>query len=297
MAAVRREPGRGAARQQVPQDGVQAVRGAGALVDQVIVSLGQQSEDRGLVLRGDLAQVGSEKGDLSDVQRVGRVGLAVIAGRQETGPGRQGRGHIDKVLVRSGQLLGGRPPEPDDAFDGEATLGPLLAPAHQLTEGFGVDDGLPLANLVACGIDREGGVRGLVGVDSDGDHARPDQVLGGAEVCGGHPDLKVRSHTFMPLSSHTARVPVGGGTLIMSQPRRAAWGNASPCRPAPWTLRLQTGRLGSIQQVRGDVSIDRMRARHDQAVGWPQASASTTAEMTGEADPPGEPTAETWCPV
>ncbi|MFE7278738.1 hypothetical protein, partial [Streptomyces sp. NPDC057623] len=27
--------------------------------------------------------------------------------------------------------------------------------------------------------------------------------------------------------------------------------NASPCRPAPWTLRLQTGRLGSIQQVRG----------------------------------------------
>ncbi|MCX5097214.1 hypothetical protein OOK36_52845 [Streptomyces sp. NBC_00365] len=24
-----------------------------------------------------------------------------------------------------------------------------------------------------------------------------------------------------------------------------------PCRPAPWTLRLQTARLGSIQQARG----------------------------------------------
>ncbi|MEU1597894.1 hypothetical protein ABZ468_34920 [Streptomyces sp. NPDC005708] len=31
----------------------------------------------------------------------------------------------------------------------------------------------------------------------------------------------------------------------------AAGGRESgPCRPAPWTLRLQTGRLGSIEQVR-----------------------------------------------
>ena len=54
----------------------------------------------------------------------------------------------------------------------------------------------------------------------------------------------------MPLSSHTARVPAGGGTLWKSQPGGGK-GHTDPCRPAPWTLRLQTARLGSIQQVRG----------------------------------------------
>lgn len=53
----------------------------------------------------------------------------------------------------------------------------------------------------------------------------------------------------MPLSSHTARVPAGGGTLWKSQPGGGK-GHTDPCRPAPWTLRLQTARLGSIQQVR-----------------------------------------------
>jgi hypothetical protein len=35
---------------------------------------------------------------------------------------------------------------------------------------------------------------------------------------------------FMPLSSHTARVPVGGGTLSMSQPTR---GGKEHCGPVP----------------------------------------------------------------
>ncbi|GHD80315.1 hypothetical protein GCM10010317_102200 [Streptomyces mirabilis] len=54
----------------------------------------------------------------------------------------------------------------------------------------------------------------------------------------------------MLLSSHTAWVPAGGGTLWKSQPGGGK-GHTDPCRPAPWTLRLQTARLGSIQQVRG----------------------------------------------
>ena len=54
----------------------------------------------------------------------------------------------------------------------------------------------------------------------------------------------------MPLSSHTAWVPAGGGTLRRSQPDGGK-GHTDPCRPAPWTLRLQTEHLDSIQQVRG----------------------------------------------
>lgn len=38
---------------------------------------------------------------------------------------------------------------------------------------------------MACGVDRDGGVRGLVGIDSDSDHARPDQMLDGAEYAVG----------------------------------------------------------------------------------------------------------------
>ncbi|MET7980989.1 hypothetical protein ABZW44_50255, partial [Streptomyces mirabilis] len=36
-------------------------------------------------------------------------------------------------------------------------------------------------------------------------------------------------------------------------------GHTDPCRPAPWTLRLQTARLGSIQQVRG-INLNTHRA-------------------------------------
>ncbi|MET8647978.1 hypothetical protein [Streptomyces sp. NPDC004675] len=74
-------------------------------------------------------------------------------------------------------------------FDCEASLGPLLAPAHELAEGSGVHDEPTLADLVAYGVDRNGGVRGLAKVEPDRDHARPDLVLEAAEVCGGHPDL------------------------------------------------------------------------------------------------------------
>lgn len=53
----------------------------------------------------------------------------------------------------------------------------------------------------------------------------------------------------MPLSSHTARVPDGGGALVMSRPE-GGMGQREPVPSGPWTLRLQTECLGSIQQVR-----------------------------------------------
>lgn len=67
-----REPSRGASRQKIPQDSIQAVRGAGAgaLIDQVVVSLGQQTKDRRLVLRANLAQAG--EGAAVDSEKPGK---------------------------------------------------------------------------------------------------------------------------------------------------------------------------------------------------------------------------------
>ena len=132
-----------------------------------------KEEDGGLVLRSDLAQVLAEERDRGDVQGVGGVGLAVPAGGQQACARGQGGGDVHHVLACGGQLLGERAAQVAGAFDGEAALGPRLAPAHQLRESAGVDDEAPLAGLVACAVHGDGGVRGLVGVDPDRDHAHP----------------------------------------------------------------------------------------------------------------------------
>ncbi|WP_240812606.1 hypothetical protein [Streptomyces sp. DASNCL29] len=137
---------------------MEPVEDAGAFVDQVVVPFGQQPQDRGLVFGLDGPQVVAEEGDLGDVAGVFRVGLAATAGGQQPGPGRQGGGHVHHLLACGGQLLGEGSAQAAGAFDGEAALGPLLAPAHQLTEGPGVDDEPALGHLVARDVDGDGGV-------------------------------------------------------------------------------------------------------------------------------------------
>ncbi|WUO09235.1 hypothetical protein OG985_47550 [Streptomyces sp. NBC_00289] len=132
---------------------MEAVDDAGAFVDQVIVPLGQQPQDRRLVLRLHLAQVVPEEGDLRDVQGVGCIGLAVPAGGQEPGPGGKGGGHVHHMLAGGGQLLGEAAAESFGTLYGEAVLGPPLAPAHQLPAGPCVDDEAALGELVSCGVD------------------------------------------------------------------------------------------------------------------------------------------------
>jgi Zn-dependent M28 family amino/carboxypeptidase len=100
----------------------------------------------------------AEEDDLGDVEGVLRVGLAVTAGGQQPGPGREGGGHVDDVLAGGGQLLGERAAQAAGALDREAAVGSLLAPARQLAEGPGVDDEPALGHLVAGGVDGDGGV-------------------------------------------------------------------------------------------------------------------------------------------
>nr|WP_229866319.1 hypothetical protein [Streptomyces spinoverrucosus] len=146
-------------------------------MDQVVVPLGQQPKDRALVLGHDGPQIVPEQGDLSHVEGVGGVGLAVAAGGQQPGPGRQRGGHVHHVLARGSQLLGEGAAQTAGAFNREAAFGPLLAPAQQLAEGAGVDDEAALGHLVARGIDGDGGVGGLVGIDTDEDHRAADLAL------------------------------------------------------------------------------------------------------------------------
>nr|WSY52131.1 hypothetical protein OG999_19720 [Streptomyces sp. NBC_00886] len=176
IGLLRGQAGGGAAGQQVSEHGVEAVDYAGSFVAQVVVPLGQQSQDRRLVFRLDLAQVVPEEGHLGNVQGVGRIGLAVPAGGQEPGPGGEGGGHVHHVLAGGGQLLGEAAAESFGSLDGEAALGPPLAPAHQLPDGPCVDDEAPLGELVSCGVDGDGGVGRLVGIDTDGDHVHLAQV-------------------------------------------------------------------------------------------------------------------------
>lgn len=75
------------------------------------------------------------------------------------------------------------------AFDREPALRPLRAPVQQPIEGPGVVDEPPLTNFVACRIDSDCGVRGLVGIDPDDDHAHSDLAADGRNVRG-HSDLK-----------------------------------------------------------------------------------------------------------
>lgn len=138
---------------------MEAVDGAGPLVDQVVVAFGQQPQDGGLVLASDLAQVSAEEGDLRDVECVGRIGLAVPAGGEEPGPGRERRGHVHDVLAGGGLLLGARvrprPPAPSIAkrrsghWSHQRISWPKV-PASTTNRG--------LAGLVAGGVDGDCGV-------------------------------------------------------------------------------------------------------------------------------------------
>ncbi|GAA2656019.1 hypothetical protein GCM10010400_11040 [Streptomyces aculeolatus] len=93
---------------------METVDDARALVDQVVVPLGQQPQDGGLAFGLDLAQVLPEESDLGNVQSVGLVGLAVPTRCQQPGPGGERGGHVHHLLAGGGQLLGeaARPLQP-----------------------------------------------------------------------------------------------------------------------------------------------------------------------------------------
>jgi hypothetical protein len=66
--------------------------------------------------------------------------------------------------------LGDAAAKSGSAFDGEATLRPMLGPGHQGLVGAGVDGNSSGRQLVAGRVQSYSGQRGLVRVDSDGDH-------------------------------------------------------------------------------------------------------------------------------
>jgi hypothetical protein len=119
----------GASTDQVSQQPVQPVDGLGAQADQVVAAAGQQVQHHRMSLGDDLAQPGrGAGGDDRDRDRVGRVGLAAVAGRQHAHLcGQLGR-HIHHLLAVSHELLGQGSADPVGAFDRPSPLRP--APGH-----------------------------------------------------------------------------------------------------------------------------------------------------------------------
>ena len=80
---------RGAARVQVAQQPVKAVDRAAALAGQLVAAIGQQPQDRGVVVGRDREQVAMVQRDEGDAARVDAVGLAAVPARQHPSARRQ----------------------------------------------------------------------------------------------------------------------------------------------------------------------------------------------------------------
>ena len=75
-------------------------------------------------------------------------------------------------------------------------------------------------------------------IDPNGDHGQAVSftLRVGTAAVG---NLTSRSLVHASVEPHQGRAPVGGGTLLMSQPRRGGKGFANHCRPAPSRYGLQ----------------------------------------------------------
>jgi hypothetical protein len=104
---------------------VQSVDGLGTGGHQILASLGQQVQDRCLVLDGDLPQSRAAPGGDGHGDRVVGVALAAMANRQYPHPGGQLGRHLQDLFAVADQPLGQRPADAMGTFDRPAALRPL----------------------------------------------------------------------------------------------------------------------------------------------------------------------------
>jgi len=151
---------------------VQPVDGAAALGGQLVAAIGEQPQQRAVVIGADGGEVVAVLGDDRDAARVDAVALAPVPALQHPDLGGQRRRDIDHGLAGSDQLLGQQAPEPAGAFDRPDTLRPAARPGEQAAECRAVRGQPQLAERFAAAVERGRGVRALVRVDADGDHGR-----------------------------------------------------------------------------------------------------------------------------
>ena len=118
----------GPAGDEVAQQRVQPIRGAGAFAGQVVAALGQQPQHQAVVLRAHRVQPPVVLGDHRDRGSVDGVGLAGMSGVEQPGPRGQLGGHIHDGFVGGGQALRDAATEPGGAFDRPLPVRPLLRP-------------------------------------------------------------------------------------------------------------------------------------------------------------------------
>src|ERR1035437_8807307 len=175
---------------QITEQAVEPVDHPTALPGQLVTSVGQEPQHGAVVLGSDPAQVRLALGHPRHAGSVDSIGLAPVASSEEAGPGRQGRRHVQHGLLARDEPLGKEMTETRGTFDGPDPFGPALRPAQEPFEHGLVRWTSQLAEDATCFIERDRGVRRLVGIDADGDHLVPPRTARTMEHRGGQPEFE-----------------------------------------------------------------------------------------------------------
>src|SRR6266849_2372794 len=178
---------------------MEAVDHGAALLGELIAAIRQEPQDAAVVLATDTPKIALALGHPGHAGRVDAVGLAPVAPSEQASPRRQGRRHVQHRLLARDELLRQEVAETGGALHRPGPVGPALGPAQEPFE-HGLGRGNPqLAEHATCFVERDGGVRRLVGIDPDRDHAQPPPMTGTWITAAGNLNSGER---LTPLSSH-----------------------------------------------------------------------------------------------
>jgi len=179
---------------KIAQEPVEPIDHPAALLSELVPPIGQQPEHHGVVFGSHPPQVGSALGHRGHGPGVDAVGLPPVAPVELAGPGGERGRDVDHDLAGGDELLGEQAPQAVGPLDGPCPLGPALGPSPQPSPGGRVGRHPQLAVDLPGLVERHGGVRGLVGIDPDGDHVRLLPAGPDGWDRGGHPEFKEAIH-------------------------------------------------------------------------------------------------------
>ncbi len=117
---------------ELEEQSVHATHEPGALVTDVGVALGQETEHLAVTDGLDLSKVpGPQRGD-GHRQRIVGIVLRAPTRAQQTGPSREGRRHVENMLTGGDELLGQQVAHAVGSLDGPHTCRERFSPRQQL---------------------------------------------------------------------------------------------------------------------------------------------------------------------
>jgi hypothetical protein len=158
---------------EVAEQSVESVDHGATALGELVTAVGQEPQHSAVVLGSDPAQARLALGDPRHAGSVDRVGLAAVASSEQAGPGRQRRRHVQDRLPVRDELLRQEMAETAGALHGPDPFGPALGPAQKPLEHRLGRDHADLTEQATVLVERDGGMRRLVGIDPDGDHGQP----------------------------------------------------------------------------------------------------------------------------